>query len=248
MSTNHPGGERLGAFVLGLLDLDERKGVEQHFKRCETCRIDLKELHKVEENLGEVPNEIFLEGPPDDGEILLQRTLRLVRSEVAVKNRRRSLTVGLMVAASTALALFGASILIDSANSLNQSPPPNISPNRIIRGSSVRIASARDAVSGTNLTIDATPANSGVHLHAVIEGLPTHENCRLLIFSKDGEEQIVGKWAAPAPTQREASASTSLNGLATIPLERIKTLVVENERGERFISVSLYPHPGGNSG
>ncbi|MEU8952445.1 zf-HC2 domain-containing protein [Streptomyces sp. NPDC048489] len=241
MSTIHPDSERLGAYVLGMLESDEQIAVEQHSDTCETCRADLGELREVEATLGEVPPEMFLEGPPDDGELLLQRTLRRVRSENIARNRRRSLATGITIAASTAVALFGVNIWVNGMHSSNQAISPGASRPQATATAdpSVKVASARDVSRGTSLTVDATPAHAWVRLHAVVEGLPTDKHCRLVVLSKDGQEQIAGNWVVPAPPSGEETVSTSLNGSASIPLEQIKALVVESVEGERFISVSF---------
>ncbi|MFD0304072.1 hypothetical protein [Streptomyces sp. NPDC127119] len=97
----------LGAHVLGLLDAGERSGLEEQIEACEVCRVELADLRALEAELGEVPPEFFLEGPPEDGDLLLRRTLRQAREEEAVSQRRRGVLVGL-AAAVLAGALLGA--------------------------------------------------------------------------------------------------------------------------------------------
>src|SRR6266542_5857740 len=73
----------LGAYVLGVLDADEVRMIEEHLAICADCRSELAELRSIHEMLGDVPAEAFLDGPPEGGDLLLQRTLRRVRSEAA---------------------------------------------------------------------------------------------------------------------------------------------------------------------
>ena len=70
---------QLGAYALGALEPDEVREVDEHLATCAECRAELAELEEMKEFLGEVPPEAFLEGPPADGDLLLQRTLREVR-------------------------------------------------------------------------------------------------------------------------------------------------------------------------
>ena len=70
----------LGAYVLGGLEPDEVREVEEHLAGCAECRAELVELEEMKEFLGEVPPEAFLDGPPTDGDLMLQRTLREVRA------------------------------------------------------------------------------------------------------------------------------------------------------------------------
>ncbi|MEU6603372.1 zf-HC2 domain-containing protein [Streptomyces flaveolus] len=90
MSTRqHPHYDLLGVYVLGILDVRERAELEEHTAECEVCQMELVELREMEAALYEVPPEAFLEGPPEEGSLLLQRTLRQVREEGASAWRRR---------------------------------------------------------------------------------------------------------------------------------------------------------------
>src|SRR3954471_10538124 len=72
---------QLGAYALGALEPDEVRSVDEHLAGCVECRDELTGFEEMKEFLGEVPPEAFLDGAPDDGDLLLQRTLRQVRSE-----------------------------------------------------------------------------------------------------------------------------------------------------------------------
>jgi anti-sigma factor RsiW len=73
--------ELLGAYVLGVLDGEEWTTVQTHLRDCPYCRQEADDLRQLENALGEIPPEAFLDGPPPDGEQLLQRTLKQVRGE-----------------------------------------------------------------------------------------------------------------------------------------------------------------------
>ena len=73
--------EALGAYVLNTLDEQEAREVNEHVAQCTECRTELDELIAMRDMLGEVPPEAFLDGPPEGGDLLLQRTLRQVRGE-----------------------------------------------------------------------------------------------------------------------------------------------------------------------
>ena len=89
----------LGPYVLGVLDDTDVRRVEAHMAGCDTCREEVDALREMEEALGEVPPEAFVDGPPEGGDLLLQRTLRQMRAErTGVRRRRRALT-GLAAAA-----------------------------------------------------------------------------------------------------------------------------------------------------
>src|SRR2546423_12379586 len=71
----------LAAYVLGGLSDEEKAALDAHLAGCDECRAELTELSELEAMLGEVPPEAFLDGPPDGGDLLLQRTLRQGRKE-----------------------------------------------------------------------------------------------------------------------------------------------------------------------
>jgi len=66
--------ESLGAYTLDALAPDEARAVEAHLAECADCRREVAELTELRGMLDTVPQEAFLDGPPDDGELLLQRT------------------------------------------------------------------------------------------------------------------------------------------------------------------------------
>lgn len=120
--------ELLGPYVLGVLDDAEVRRVEEHVSGCVRCREEVAALREMEAALGEVPEEAFLEGPPEGGDLLLQRTLRQMRGERAGRSRRRAAVVGLAVAASLA-AVFWAGTRLGAGDGRDvadgpPAPPP----------------------------------------------------------------------------------------------------------------------------
>jgi hypothetical protein len=53
--------------------------LEQHLETCTECR-DGSRAPRTPEMPADVPAEVLLDGPPDDADLLLQRTLRHVRA------------------------------------------------------------------------------------------------------------------------------------------------------------------------
>ena len=102
----HRETEQLGAYALGALDEHEAAEMAAHIEQCPTCRRELAELESVRDLLGDLPPEAMLDGPPEDGELLLQRTLWQVRAETRSYQRRRPLLA--VAAAVAAIALLGA--------------------------------------------------------------------------------------------------------------------------------------------
>ena len=104
MTTNHD-RQLLGAYVLGVLDEREVRAVEDHLASCPRCRAELAELRTMEAAMGDVPPEALLDGPPEGGDLLVQRALRQVRSERGGQLRRRQVGLGLVAAAVAAVVI-----------------------------------------------------------------------------------------------------------------------------------------------
>jgi len=87
LSDNHAD---IDGYVIGELDPEKVRVVEEHLARCPGCREEVRSLREVQRLLASVPMEAMLDGPPDDADLLLQRTLREVRSEESGTTGRRT--------------------------------------------------------------------------------------------------------------------------------------------------------------
>ena len=125
MNGMHDPGE-LSAHALGLLGGAQARAVEQHLAGCAACRREWSELRETASVLESVPPEMFLDGPPEN-DLLLQRTLRQIRTETGTRRNRRRF--GLAVAAAVvAAALLGAGAFV--GQQLAPPPAPVKSPRR----------------------------------------------------------------------------------------------------------------------
>src|SRR5262249_3006269 len=155
--------ELLGAYALGVLDPGEVRAVDAHIASCDECRHDLDDLQAMKDSLGDVPPEAFLDGPPDDGDLLLQRTLRAVRQDNARVRRQRCALAAAGIVALMAVAA-GAGVLAGRG----QTPPPGALPTGQPTGTGthapgtpvpgVLTASATDAKTGARINATVTPA------------------------------------------------------------------------------------------
>jgi anti-sigma factor RsiW len=73
--------DQLAAHALGLLGGEDARATGAHVAGCPRCRQELTQLREVDGALRRVPAELFLDGPPQSGEPVLQRTLRQLRRE-----------------------------------------------------------------------------------------------------------------------------------------------------------------------
>ncbi|MEU8773637.1 zf-HC2 domain-containing protein [Streptomyces sp. NPDC048606] len=233
--------ELLGPYVLGVLDEQDVRRVEEHVGDCVRCREEVAALREMESVLGEVPEEAFLDGPPQGGDLLLQRTLRQVRGERVAAARRRTALVGLAAAASLALVFWaGARLGGQEAGPVALDPPPSpgVSAPASPPPAGTRVASATDAGTGTRMTVRVTPAPKWVRVNAAVTGVPAGERCRLVVVGKDGTRTVAGGWVVGTAEHGEGKGA-SLDGSAAVDPANVKAVVVENESGRTFVSVPV---------
>ncbi|MGW0872162.1 anti-sigma factor [Streptomyces sp. NPDC002740] len=225
----------LGAHALGLLDADERSKLEEQIEACEVCQVELADLRALEAELGEVPPEFFLEGPPQDGELLLRRTLRQAREEDVANRRRRGVVVGL-AAAALAGVLLGGGYVAGQAHTT-----PDTLASRSAEGAEdgVRTGSATDPATRARMKVSLTPAAGWVRVDATVGGLQPGEKCRLVVLSKSGEREIAGSWVVGEQKQSAQGEGLDLSGFAAVPADQVKSVTVENDRGERYVEVTV---------
>ncbi|MEV7723313.1 zf-HC2 domain-containing protein [Streptomyces sp. NPDC087917] len=231
--------ELLGPYVLGVLDEEDVRRVEEHVGDCVRCREEVAALREMESVLGEVPEEAFLDGPPQGGDLLLQRTLRQVRGERASGARRRSALVGLAAAAALAAVFWSGSQWGGSDGAIRAQPaPPSPSASTALPVPGVRVASATDPDSGTRMTVQVTPAPRWIRVHAAVTGVPAGERCRLVVVSKDGTRTTAGGWVVGTAEHGEGKGA-ALDGSAAVDPSQVREVRVENEAGRTFVAVPV---------
>ncbi|MFI8521286.1 zf-HC2 domain-containing protein [Streptomyces sp. NPDC085481] len=236
----HDEEELLGPYVLGVLDAADVRRVEAHVKDCGACRQEVSALHEMEAALGEVPPEAFLDGPPQGGDLMLQRTLRQMRNERAGARRRRGALVGLAAAAALAGVFWaGTAISGGDAPPVALPPPPTATATPAPPPPDTKVASATDAASGARMTVRVTPASGWVRVHAAVTGLPPGERCTLVVVGSDGSRTTAGSWVVGAGAHAGEGKGASLDGSAAVAPADVRAVVVENEAGKRFVTVPL---------
>ncbi|MFJ3671058.1 anti-sigma factor [Streptomyces sp. NPDC090106] len=223
----------LGAHALGLLDADERSRLEEQIEACEVCQVELADLKALEAELGEVPPEFFLDGPPEDGELMLQRTLRQVRAEDAVDRRRRGVVVSL-AAAAMVTALLGGGYVVGQANT-----PSDTLASRSAEdpGEAAWTGSATDPKTQAKMKVSLVPAAGWVRVDATVGGLRPGEKCLLVVRSKSGEREIAGSWVVGEKKGAAGTAGLDLSGFAAVPLDQVESVIVENDNGKQYVEV-----------
>ncbi|WP_328296730.1 zf-HC2 domain-containing protein [Streptomyces sp. NBC_00435] len=232
--------ELLGPYVLGVLDDADVRRVEEHVDGCVQCRQEVTALREMEAALGEVPAEAFLDGPPQGGDLLLQRTLRQMRQEVTGARRRRGALTGLAVAASLA-AVFWAGTRMGEGSAGAEAlplPTPTVSAQPSPPVAGTRVASATDSGTGARMTVQVTPAAKWVRVHAAVTGIRAGERCRIVVLSRDGTRTVAGGWVVGTAEHGEGKGA-ALDGSAAVDPADVRAVLVENESGVQFVSVPV---------
>jgi predicted anti-sigma-YlaC factor YlaD len=226
----------LGAYALGVLDPDEVTAIDQHVASCADCRHDLAELVEMKDSLGEVPPEAFLDGPPEGGDLLLQRTLRAVRADKTRSSRQRlSLVAAGVVALATVAA--GAGVLVGRGNQTTpQVLPPAPSATAPSTPVGVRTVSATDATTGASINATVTPAAGWVRVHADVSGIKAGKRCQLIVLTKRGTPMVAGSWLV---SEKGESEGTKLDGSAIVSPNDVAAVQVITFDNEKLVSAPI---------
>ncbi len=219
---------QLGAYALGVLDPVEARQVHEHLTTCTDCQREVSELMMIRRALDQVPPEAFIDGPPEDGDLLLRRTLRQVRTEAPA---RRRFSAGFAVAAAVAVAVaLGGGILLgrETVSSPVAQPPTSTLP------SNARLAEATDPDTGTTMSIALEPRKGWVWVNANVQGLAAGLRCEMYVISTDGEEILAGGWLV---SEEGSAKGTDLEGTALLPPDQVKAVEIRTQTGETMVSV-----------
>jgi anti-sigma factor RsiW len=235
MTTAPHDTQLIGAYVLGTLDPDERRDIETHIASCAACRAELIELEAVKDVLDELPPEALLHGPPD-ADLVLQRTLRQMRSETTKTHRRGWTAVGAAAAIVLAGALAGG-VAIGRGTTPSGAPvaQPSVSAPAAVPGT--RVGTTLDARTNTRITASVVPAAGWVRVNASVSGIPRGQNCRLIVVGRNNPQgEIAGGWIVSAAGEQNG---TNLDGTAAIPPDEVVAIKVVNTAGETFVTLNL---------
>jgi hypothetical protein len=225
---------QLGAYAIGALDPGEARMVHDHLNGCLECQREVQELMMIRRALDQVPPEAFLDGPPEDGDLLLRRTLRRVATEVAPPRRRMT---GVYVAAAAAVVVaLGGGVLLG-----RQSAPSATVAGPTFTVATVpanaRIAEASNEDNGATMSVALEPKKGWVWVDATATGLPEGKPCALYVISKEGEKVLAGTWQVSA----EGAKNSRLAGMALVAPDDVKSVSIETmgANAEEVVTVPL---------
>lgn len=223
---------QLGAYALGALEPAEVQEVDEHLATCAECRAELAELEEMKDYLGEVPPEAFLEGPPEGGDLLLQRTLREVReltpepvqAPAPVKRRSR----WLLVAAALVLvagALGGGVAL--GRSTVPQADEP---------AAGYKEVTATDANTGTTMATTVEPRAGWSWIRVNIKGLKAGAECQMLVTDRTGKSWVAGSWVVSPKAARDGSV---FGGGVLVPLDQVRSVEIKTIQGQHVVTAKV---------
>ncbi|MFC3503334.1 anti-sigma factor family protein [Micromonospora krabiensis] len=237
-----PAGDHvdIGGYLMGELDQEQLRQAEEHLAGCAECRTEIESLQEWQGALQAVPEAMLLDGPPEGGDLLLQRTLRQVRSESSGRRQRRGVLLSAAAVVALAAAVSGGVVLGrttgDAPDTRALPTPPTASTSATATDPATRYASTTDPGTGARLTVAVTPAAGWVRVNAAVSGIAQGERCRLLVVGKDGSTVLAGSWLV---SETGAVGGTTLDGSALIDPAQVGGVRVENTDGKAYATVTL---------
>jgi anti-sigma factor RsiW len=222
--------ELLGAYVLGVLEDGERDTVRGHLDDCDKCRREVGELREMESALGELPPEALIDGPPEGGDLLLQRTLRQVHGERTRDDHRRR-AVWLAAAAVAAVVVLGGGTLLGRGTA----PEPAVTAQATLPAGT-RSAAATDAATGATMTASVIPAAGWVRVRAQVSGVAAGQQCRLYVIARDGSRREAGSWLVSG---KAAAEGGTVDGSALVAPDDVASVQVETFAGQPLVTVPV---------
>ncbi|WP_370947565.1 anti-sigma factor [Amycolatopsis sp. cg5] len=222
--------DSLGVYVLGKLDPAEAKAVEAHLAACAACTLEVEELREIQVMLGAVPDEAFLDGPPED-ELVLRRLERRTRS--------RFFTPGRLVAASIVVAAIGGLLLGRGTAPTEQIAAPAPAPPAQLNAppaAGTKVASVTDQASGARMTLRVEPAAGWVRVNLGAAGIKSGEKCRMVVVSRSGERVVAGSWLVSPDAERVGS---NVDGTALVPMDQVASVEIATFDGRTMVAAQL---------
>jgi hypothetical protein len=231
----------LGGYSLGILDTDEQRAVDGHLAGCAECRAELVEVSEAKDLLALLPADearsLFADqvrpvaaGPIED-DLVLRRTLRVVRAEQSGQRYRRLSLVAAAVAVLIGGAVVGGYVAGDRS-SPGQTALPTPSATATQPGQT--FSNTNGAVTAT---VNVTPVGDWVRFAVKVKGVAPGVHCRIIAISRNNSQQVAGSWVIgqrPPP-----ATSTGVPGSAAMAPSDLAAVAIETEAGRRLVTVPV---------
>jgi Putative zinc-finger len=226
----------IAGYLMETLSPEQRQRVEEHLADCAACRAEVDSLREWTAALEAVPEAMLLDGPPEDADLLLQRTLRQVRDEASGRRHRRSALVTCAAAAVIGVAIAGGVLLGRGTSPTPLAQPTTVPTTASATPPGTRNAAATDPATGARISVTVMPAAGWVRISATVGGIPAGEKCRLEVVGRDHGAVLAGSWVV---SPEGAATGTTLNGSALIDPAQVASVRVVNTAGRQFASVPV---------
>ena len=234
--SEHP--EFLGAYVLGLVDDDERAAIEAHLDTCAACRAEVVELSGLSDVLAAAPPADVLadlaaleaaDAPAVAGtdDLLLQRTLREMRQETRRSRRVRLVSAAAAVVAVAGLA--GAGGLVIGSSEYGEKLP-------FVQSDNGRTIAATDTATGVELTAKIIPANAWTKLNVAVKGVAPGTMCQIVAVATDGRRDVAGSWIVGRP--KPGAKPGGVDGSTAIAPDELAGIEIVDGTGKRLVRVN----------
>ena len=227
----------LAGYLTKSLDAEQIRQIEEHLAECAECRAEVESLQEWTMALEAVPEAMLLDGPPEGGDLLLQRTLRQIRTEASGRQTRRNVLVGAAAAVIVAAGIAsGVVVGRTTAETATVAQPPTIVQTEPTTAPGTKLGTAVDPGTGARMTVAVAPAPGWVRIKAAVAGIPAGERCRLEVVAKDGTQVLAGSWVV---SEKGAAEGTTLDGSALVAPADVKSVRVVTESGKQYTSVDI---------
>ncbi|MGZ0152570.1 zf-HC2 domain-containing protein [Kribbella sp. WER1] len=216
----------LGAYALGALEPAEAAEVEEHLATCAECRAELAELAELKDFLGEVPPEAFLDGPPEGGDLLLQRTLREARSEPPAPVKRRSRWLLVAAALVVVAGVLGGGVAIGRSTAPSGDQP--------VAGS--RQVTTVDTNTGAHMTATVEPRPGWSWVQVQLTGLKAGAQCEMVVTNVNGYSWVAGSWLV---SEKAAQNGSTFGGGVLVPLDQVRSVEIRTVQGQHVVTATL---------
>jgi hypothetical protein len=179
---------------------------------------ELNETTMHREPQFDLPPEAALNGRPDGGDLMLQRTLSRVRHEKAREGRRRQSFAVVVATSLLAVALAGGVVI-----------------GRHLTGDSGELVVGGIA-NGTSLSAVITPAEGWSRLRVSVKGVPPGERCWLVVTDVRGNRFVAGSWIAGGG---EPGRGATHDGAALVDQDDLASVSVETLDGRVLVSAPV---------
>ncbi|KHL04000.1 anti-sigma factor family protein [Sinomonas humi] len=232
---HHDARLALGAYLLGALDPEEARAVEDHVATCPACQAQIEELETLPALLDGVPSaraEALVEAPVQLNDLPAPPAL-LAR----VRARRRALRLrwaaALAGAAAASLALGVA--LGPVVAGVTTAEPPTASPSPSPAASYLITSS-----DGAQVDLALVRKGWGTELDLVCRGMPSAGVFSVWVVADDGAQERAASWSSTGYAGRAV-----LTGATSYQLASIRSIQIRDDTQRTLASLTLPAAPSG---